>query len=297
MRMITARLAIAIAIPIVASAQAAPPATDVYLAPLTIRGMQITVGAPLNITSRPGYDNQPSFTPDGRAVLYTSIRDGQSDIYRYDLESKATTRLTTTPESEYSATVMPGGRRFSVIRVEKDSTQRLWSFDMSGGDPRLVLEAVKPVGYHAWLDSTTLALFVLGQPNALVVASTTSVRVDTLARDIGRSLATPPGGQASATFTFVKRNADSTWGVIAGIKDNAGWRTQPVMSLPRGAEYVVWPGPDRAVTATGTKILIRTALTAPWVEAGDFEAAGIRSITRLAISRDGQWIAFAAEPR
>src|SRR5436190_4869906 len=104
---------------------------------------------------------------------------------------------------------MPGGQRFSVIRVEKDSTQRLWSFDWQGGDPKLVLEAVKPVGYHTWIDSTTLALFVLGQPNALVVASTASGRVDTVARDIGRSLTTPPVKPPGRLFAFVKRAPDS----------------------------------------------------------------------------------------
>src|SRR4051794_8667781 len=48
------------------------PATDIYLVPL---GANLNVGKAVNITSRPGYDNQPSFTPDGRSVLYTSTRD------------------------------------------------------------------------------------------------------------------------------------------------------------------------------------------------------------------------------
>src|SRR3954470_8467432 len=84
----------------------APPATDIYLAPLQLLRGRATVGRPVNITNRPGYDNQPSFTPDGAAILYTSTRDdGQSDIYRYDRTAKTISRVTTTPESEYSATV------------------------------------------------------------------------------------------------------------------------------------------------------------------------------------------------
>src|SRR5690349_23137595 len=106
-------------------AQASPPSTDIYLLPLQVTGMGIHVGTPVNITNRPGYDNQPSFTPDSRAILFTSVRaDAQSDIYRYDMAMKATTRVTSTPESEYSATVYGDGTRFSVIRVERDSTQR-----------------------------------------------------------------------------------------------------------------------------------------------------------------------------
>src|SRR6266550_6831098 len=127
-----------------------PPSTDIFLVPLSIEDGRPVVGMPINVTNRPGYDNQPSFTPDGRAFLFTSIHDGgQSDIYRYDLASKQITRVTTTPESEYSATVMPGGERFSVVRVETDSTQRLWSFALNGSDPKVVLEALKPVGYSA----------------------------------------------------------------------------------------------------------------------------------------------------
>ena len=34
-----------------------------------------------------------------------------------------------------------GGTRFSVIRVERDSTQRLWSFALDGSDPQLMLAA------------------------------------------------------------------------------------------------------------------------------------------------------------
>ncbi|HKW46060.1 MAG TPA: hypothetical protein VJN70_01390, partial [Gemmatimonadaceae bacterium] len=166
-----ASIVLAAAVAISVHAQAGPPSTDIYLAPIKMAGGKITVGTPLNVTNRPGYDNQPSFTPDSRAILFTSVRgDAQADIYRYELRTKATSRVTTTPESEYSATVFGDGSRFSAIRVEADSTQRLWSFRLDGSDPRVVFESIKPVGYHAWVDSTTVAMFTLGRPNALVLA-------------------------------------------------------------------------------------------------------------------------------
>jgi len=67
--------------------------------------------------------------PDGHGVLYTSIRNKQADIYRYDLQSGATTQVTNTAESEYSPTLMPDRKNISVVRVEADGkTQRLWKF-------------------------------------------------------------------------------------------------------------------------------------------------------------------------
>ncbi len=55
----------------------APPATDIFLAPLSISSTdgRPTIGKPVNITSRPGYDNQPAFTPDSRSILFTSIHE------------------------------------------------------------------------------------------------------------------------------------------------------------------------------------------------------------------------------
>ena len=52
-----------------------------------------------------------------------------------------------------------------MIRVELDAdkTQRLWQFNADGTrSAASCCENVKPVGYHAWADDHTLALFVLG---------------------------------------------------------------------------------------------------------------------------------------
>src|SRR5690242_6504377 len=93
----------------------APPSTDIFLAPVRVQGGHPVIGATVNITNRPCYDNQPSFTPDSRSVLFTSVRaDAQADIYRYEIAAKTTARITSTPESEYSATVYGTCERFSV---------------------------------------------------------------------------------------------------------------------------------------------------------------------------------------
>src|SRR5215471_8757469 len=122
----------------------------------------LSFGAPKKITEFVGYNNQPFFMPDGKSILYTSIRNNQADIYRYDIQSGATTQVTNTPESEYSPTLMPDRKNISVVRVESDGTQRLWRFPLDGGPPSLIVEDIKPVGYHLWIDDHTLALFVLG---------------------------------------------------------------------------------------------------------------------------------------
>lgn len=287
-------------------AQAAPSA-DIYLVPVTLGDRDtagMVLGRSVNITHRAGYDNQPAFTPDGRSVFYTSTRDdAQADIYRYDLATRQTTRVTTTPESEYSPTFMPGGKRFSVVRVERDSTQRLWSFALDGSDPQLVLRTIKPVGYHAWIDPAHVALFVLGKPATLQVAELGTARVDTVAYDIGRSLSAAGPGRVS----FVTRGRTGSDRFILntlGVDPATGRPdVRPgIAEIDPGGEFVVWAQWTREptpITAFGSKVFAMRPgpVDYHWGELADLSGAGITHITRLAISADGRWLALVADDR
>src|ERR1700752_223816 len=232
-------------------AAAPPPDTEVFLAPLSIKGDTVEIGTPVNISNSPGYDNQPSFTPDGAAVLFTSVRGDRkpdpvnpaatgSDIYRFDIAAGKLSQLTKTPESEYSPTVTPDGRHISVIRVEADQTQRLWQFGMDGTQPELVLRDVKPVGYHAWASETTLALFVLGQqgqPATLQVADARTGQSQVVATGIGRSLQRIARGSIS----FVSRSpaAEGQKPVLTISELDAATRqVRPLVDVPAGATDV-----------------------------------------------------------
>ena len=290
---------IAVLIPVVfaavAGAQAAPSNPEVFLMPLSVKGSAVTVGAPVNITMRDGYDNQPMFSPDGKHVYFTSVRaDSQADIYRYDVATKATTRVTmTAPESEYSATVMPDGKGVSVIRVEKDSAQRLWRVPIGGGDSRVIYRDIKPVGYHTWLDQHHAALFVLGSPNALVLADTRTGKGDTLARDIGRSLVTLPHGGGFSYFS--RRGQD--W-MLTEVRTTRAGRVgyiTPLIMVPRGMDYIAWIG-GSAIGGTGSKLMIWTPGTPQWREVADLSTAGVTRISRIVVSRDLKRLALVAEP-
>jgi dipeptidyl aminopeptidase/acylaminoacyl peptidase len=265
------------------------PTSEIFLAPFSVKDGTPVVGKPVNVTVHAGYNNQPSFTPDGRAMLFTSDRDGgQTDIYRLDVASRVISRVTSTPESEYSATVMPDGKRMSVIRVEADGTQRLWSFAMDGTDPRLVIDALKPVGYHAWVDANTIVTFVLGSPNALAHTDIKTQKSDTLARDIGRSLLPLPqkGG-----FSFTQRVDSSS---VAKTMEWPSKATRDLVAMPKGAQDLAWAGRGMLLTATGTKLWSWRSGATGWTEVGDYASAGMADLSRLAISPDGKWIAIVA---
>lgn len=280
----------------VASVSAAPlgaqGGTDVWVAELRGNGSVLEMGRPRNVTNRAGYDNQPSFTPDGRFLLFTSIRaDEQADIWRVALTGGEATPFIATPESEYSAQAMPDGSGVSVIRVELDSTQRLWAFDWQGQAQRALVPRLKPVGYHVWVGEDNIGAFVLSQPtndvpNALVLMNPLTDRVDTLARRIERAFARVPGRDA---FTFVQR-VDTT--TVVSEVDVRTRTLRRVFTGPRGLEYHVWL-PDGSMLITGGGMIYR------WVDARlwpfvDLRTYGIQNVSRIALSPDGRTIAFVA---
>jgi hypothetical protein len=281
---------LAVAPPATLAAQG-PPGTDVWVAPLSRAGRRLLLGVPANLTQRPGYDNQPAFLPDGSGFWFTRIgADSQADVWRYDFATHAARPLITTPESEYSPTPIPGSAGISVVRVERDSTQRLWRFDADGGDPSLVLERLKPVGYHAWAGTRTLALYVLGTPNALVLARPGTDRADTVARNIGRSLQSIPGRRA---VSFVQR-VDSTSAWLMELDGGSGTVRRLVL-LPRGAEYHAWTPDGMVLTSDGATLYVWDPRgAADWHPVADLAGRGLRAVTRLAISPAGDRLAIVA---
>jgi Tol biopolymer transport system component len=220
---------------------------------LKVNAGNISVGKPSNITKRAGYDNQPSFTQDGKKLLYTQQADGQTDIWTYDVGKKTNTTLTKTTESEYSATVMPDGKHFSVIRVEPDGTQRLWQFDLATGqNPKLVLPSIKPVGYHCWFGADSLVLFVLGgprsgQPNTLQLARVSTNQGQAITTNVGRSLLRIPSQKA---VSFVHKLSATEWQVES--LDMSTLQTKKLIQTPVGSEDCAWTGRWHTVDGAGS---------------------------------------------
>jgi dipeptidyl aminopeptidase/acylaminoacyl peptidase len=267
---------------------AAPLATDIFLLDLGTRGGALTLGKPVRMTDRAGYDNQPFFAPDGRSIYFTAIDGGQSDIQRYDLASRALTPVTRTAESEYSPTPTPEGG-ISVIRVEANETQRLWRF-REGREPELLLPDVKPVGYHAWYDADTLVLFVLGDPPTLRVVERRTGRAETVAGDVGRCIRPVPGRQ---TISFVEKVSPSEWWLTEVAFP--GHATKRLARMPQGVEDYAWLADGRVLAGQGNRLLELPAGGTTWRQVASYDDPALQNITRLAVSPQGSRLALVSD--
>ena len=298
-RAITLCILIALSTPqVVLQAQAGVPRTsqpapnsEVFLLALTVRNGYPEPGAPDNITSRPGYDNQPAFTPDGKAVVYTSNRgDGHTDIYRFDITTRSITPLRATqPESEYSAMVAADQKSVTVIRVEADSTQRLWRLALDGGNDSPLFPDIKPVGYYAQANDSVWGMFVLGSPPTLQFGIDGNAGTQTVARNIGRSLHRIPGTQ---NISFVQKGGEQWWVMSY---NTATQRTDTLVATLSRSEDVAWLDGNTLLAGQGSRLFAWKRGDNSWREIADLSGAGLRNITRLAVSPDGSRLALVAD--
>jgi len=64
------------------------------LQPYDIMRLDTVTGELKVLTDNPGYDAEPTVSPDGRTIVFTSLRDGDLDIYTMDLDGGSVRRLT-----------------------------------------------------------------------------------------------------------------------------------------------------------------------------------------------------------
>ncbi len=285
-----------------------PGQSEVFLADLDIGARKVSNIR--NISKHVGYNNQPAFLKD--AVLFVSDRTGSTDVYRYDLASGATTQVTATAAAEFSPTPSADGKSFTVTRVANPddkagytASQQLWRYGMDGQPQAQVLPAGR-VGYHAWIDASHVAMFLVGDepnkvPHTLVLWDLGSGKSTLLSSAPGRSLGRTPDGKR---VSFVDKSDPARW-VVSAMTAGDAKPTELVATPPnlpgqkegdRSEDYC-WLPDGSLMMAKGSTLLRWDGKPGSglqvFAELGDVGG----DIKRLAASADGKRIAFVVQAR
>jgi hypothetical protein len=71
----------------------------------------------------------PNFSPDGRTIAFSALREGVGDIYLVDLATKQLTNLTSDDFGDYAPTYSPDGK-FLVYNARVSGNQKLFRLDL-----------------------------------------------------------------------------------------------------------------------------------------------------------------------
>ena len=273
-----------------------PPKPEIYMADLSVFDGLHYLGPLQKVTNGTNsYDNQPMFTPDSHSLLYTTEygygNRVQTEIHRYYLSSRREIRITRTDESEHSPTPIPGDRAFSTIRVEADSTQRLWRFTMQGMDGEVLFRNLEAVAHHVWGNESTVLLYVLGDPPTARIADLTTGQSEVVHRGVGRSMNKIPNRNA---WSFVERfSPGRAWINEVNIGTH---EVRRIISTVGGGEFHAWTPEGVLLMAMGSHIYQwDPEVDEDWRRVADLGDLLV-TVSRIAVSPDGSKIAIVGAP-
>lgn len=209
--------------------------------------------------------------------------------------------MTDTPESEYSPTMTPAGESISVVRVELDSTQRLWEFPIQGQlttdeDIGVVFPEIERVGYHSWIDNDNAFVFQVdenpeGENHSLGLASRLSSSIQAIAPKIGRSFSLHPENNA---VMFIDKGDENSWKIRR--YDLEKKLAAVVLPCLKDSEDMLWLDEEHVLMAKGRNIY-RNTIDNKYGDNWQLVSNNVTkdvpgNITRLAVSDDKRWLAL-----
>lgn len=168
----------------------------------------------------------------------------------------------------------------------------MWRFNADGSSPFLILRDITPVGYHAWIDADRLALYVLGaqgKPATLQLASVKTGKTEVITDNIGRSLHRIPGTQL---VSFVQKEGEDY--IVKQLDPVTKKIEDLTRAVPGSSDRdMAWmPDGKTMLMSAGTKIYSWRVGTHMWLGVYDVADHGLGAVTRLAVSPQGDAVAF-----
>ncbi len=286
MKLIRSLLVITLSLYLLTPNAAQLPASNLYAFQykITDQGLDLSQGQYLSAFNAEGYNNQPQFISDNELLISSNYFDAaQTDIIKLDLRKRKLTRVTATEQGEYSPTITPDRRDFSVIRevLGGEVNQILWRYPLSqkdGGQRALAAETT--VGYHSWLSGTELATFLVGDPHRLYYHDVMEGTKKLIANRPGRGMIS-----SGRNLYYVHKSNDESWYIKMYDPDSG--KSEMICETVKGSEDFDMLSDGSLIMAQGSKLYrLDPNQAKQWKEVADLSELGLNHMNRLKVRRN-----------
>ncbi|MEO7083258.1 MAG: hypothetical protein ABI442_17345 [Gemmatimonadaceae bacterium] len=279
-----------------------PNPVNLWLVDLHWTGNRLTVGSPIKLTHDEGSNSQPSFAPDGRAIVFSALRDtgpgARSDIYRIDLATRTETRITHTAENENSPTVNERGE-YVAVRWQPASLFKefgLWVYTADGTPKHGVLRGPDTTGYYTPLPNGDYALtrpksktFTLGLFDAKSGAIV----------DVDSGLPALPAQRIPGThaLSYIQIDSADAHNTIRRV-DLVTHKTSTIGPTVVGRTAHAWiVGHQTIIMAKGNVLYARTMSDPTWRTVATFDSPELRNASAYVVSPQGDKLIVTSAKR
>jgi len=264
--------------------------TEVYLFELSNTHETWKVGTGKNISNNEGYDSQPSFY-NKENLLFSSTRNGQTDIANYHIKTGKLTFLNNTPNGgEYSPQRIPKSKNVSAVRLDTDGLQRFYSYNITTGKSNELIKDLK-VAYPMWYDKNTiLCVTIIGKGLDLIVHDRRTKSNTSIQKKVGRSLHAIPN---SNLISYISKE-NTTW-EVKSLHPKTG-EIKKIINTIEQCEDICWL-PDGTLLAANKNVIFKYNPTTDkiWTIFHRFPKEKFKNISRILVDKKGTKLALVSE--
>ncbi|MBP6183775.1 MAG: hypothetical protein KA479_02470 [Saprospiraceae bacterium] len=273
------------------------PNTHIYHFQLNMVGFSPVLSKPQFLTgfNLGGYNNQPFFKTKDEIWITSDYKgNGHTDLWKLNLSNHLLTRLSNSASDEFSPGIQPETDHISAVRIETDTakTQRLWIFDRDKPNYGTAYPRTqKGVGYYAWKNLDTLALFIVGEPHQLMLHANLSGNTHLVALRAGRCFLFDPKGR----LLYVQKVTEDSW-YIKYYHAESGHGGIISKTLANSEDFCLLSD-GSFLMASGSQIFrFRPEMDIDWQPFADLSVYGLQAINRIVQYGDNQLIVVNQMP-
>ncbi|MBW4718068.1 amidohydrolase family protein [Saccharothrix obliqua] len=241
----------------------------------------------------------PTWSPDGREIVFQSYRDGNFHLYAVDVAGGAPRQLTRGRFDHREPVFAPDGKRIALTS-DRGGHYGLWLLDIASGDLTALTGPPDEVAAPRWSADGTRLVFAVDE---------TAVDVLTVATGERRRVVTAPSGARLYGAAFGPGDVPS-YTLVRGGRADLVLGDRPVTSgedvfgfaatwVGGSALYAAdgrirWREPGGAVRDVPFEAVVPVSAPMPPRRASEPSGGPVRGIASPVVSPDGERIAFRA---